>query len=239
MPAPPYPHSRIELLWGTASFTLHVQPSHLYMGETMSQHPACDIDQVTATTMKKRKKGLRKLHSHDSLLSWDWKDGNLLPTLPKAHKLHVLAKKLGRLFYMFPKCMQQAQHGVLKAKACCSMHRPFQFAPLSSRNNLVRAYGRGEFQMLPVPNNTHQSISRIEMRIHSAVCTTGNGLGLSKAVSSSQSKLLDHDGTSVKSSQLCLLQKEFIWWKRKFIFFNLSLCYFCRGKSEWTWQGKE
>lgn len=91
-----------------------------------------------------------------------------------------------------------------------SIHRPFQFAPLSSRSSLVGSYGRKELQMLSGPNNIHQSISRAEARIYTAARRAGNGLGFSKAASSSQSKPQDHGRTRALRSWLCLPQKELI-----------------------------
>lgn len=64
--------------------------------------------------------------------------------------------------------------------------------------------------MLSGPNNIHQSISRAEARIHTAARRAGNGLGFSKAASSSQSKPQDHGRTRALCSWLCLPQKELI-----------------------------
>lgn len=64
--------------------------------------------------------------------------------------------------------------------------------------------------MLSGPNNIHQSISRAETRIYTAARRAGNGLGFSKAASSSQSKPQDHGRTRALCSWLCLPQKELI-----------------------------
>lgn len=92
----------------------------------------------------------------------------------------------------------------------CSIHRPFQFAPLSSHSSLFSSYGRKELQMLSGPNNIHQSISRAEARIYTAARRAGNGFGFSKAASSNQSKPQDHGRTRALCSWLCLPQKELI-----------------------------
>lgn len=64
--------------------------------------------------------------------------------------------------------------------------------------------------MLSGPNNIHQSVSRAEMRIHTAAHRAGNGLGFSIAASSSQSKPQDHGRTRALCLWLCLPQKELI-----------------------------
>lgn len=98
----------------------------------------------------------------------------------------------------------------LARQPACSIHRPFQFAPLSSHSSLFSSYRRKELQMLSGPNNIHQSISRAEARIYTAARRAGNGLGFSKAASSNQSKPQDHGRTRALRSWLCLPQKELI-----------------------------
>lgn len=84
---------------------------------------------------------------------------------------------------------------LLGRQPACSIHTPFQFAPLSSRSSLFSSYGRKELQMLSGPNNIHQSISRAEARMYTAARRAGNVLGFSKAASSNQSKPQDHGRT--------------------------------------------
>lgn len=111
---------------------------------------------------------------------------------------------------LFPCSDSSTTWAPLARQPACSIHRPFQFAPLSSHSSLFSSYGRKELQMLSGPNNIHQSISRAEARIYTAARRAGNGLGFSKAASSNQSKPQDHGRTRVLHSCLCLPQKELI-----------------------------